>query len=51
MGRWKIMCEREDGTTFHALTWRGTKERGICQAYLDAKEHGVRIKHAWAELA
>lgn len=45
--RYRIYCERADGSKFFAFTWRGTLESGKARALLDAKLRGVDVKHVW----
>lgn len=45
--RFRIFCERTDGTVFEAFTWTGSLQSGVARAWADADAHGVPITHAW----
>lgn len=47
--RYRIMCERDDGTKFQAFTWVGTEQSGIDRGWEDAKQNNVTVVRVWAE--
>lgn len=45
---YEIHVELEDGTRFHAFTWKGNKRDGFAAARNEAKERNLKVVRIWA---